>query len=153
MRRRYPTIVGAYGHADQTDTKGCPGTSANMKAIFDGIGGHGRFADDQEAEMIPVSDATVAAYAVDVPKRAGGVQLYGPDFEKTTTIKSAVTLRGGPITGTGYIGVIVGGQGTLRLEFVKTNSVDVRTIAAPPAPPADYPVTVGGKPAGSVTLP
>lgn len=44
IKRTYPTTIrGALGHADQTNTKGCPGTSAGMKAIFAGIGGHGRW--------------------------------------------------------------------------------------------------------------
>ncbi len=46
MRSRYPSLRGAYGHHDQTDTKGCPGTTANMRAIFDGVGGHGLFTED-----------------------------------------------------------------------------------------------------------
>jgi len=44
MRRRFPTLRGAFGHADQTDTKGCPGETPAMKAIFEGVGGHGLFA-------------------------------------------------------------------------------------------------------------
>jgi hypothetical protein len=48
MRRMFPTIRGAFGHADQTDTKGCPGTTDAMKAIFTGIGGHGLFATPPE---------------------------------------------------------------------------------------------------------
>jgi hypothetical protein len=41
MKSRFPTLRGAFGHHDQTDTKGCPGGTANMKAIFAGVGGHG----------------------------------------------------------------------------------------------------------------
>jgi hypothetical protein len=44
MKARYKSVMrGAIGHADQTNTKGCPGTSAGMKAIFAGVGGHGRW--------------------------------------------------------------------------------------------------------------
>jgi len=44
MKARYKTQMrGALGHADQTDTKGCPGKSAGMLAIFKGVGGHGRW--------------------------------------------------------------------------------------------------------------
>lgn len=43
MRARYPSIHGALGHADQTDTKGCPGMTAAMRSIFDAVGGHGLF--------------------------------------------------------------------------------------------------------------
>lgn len=46
MAQRFPTLRGAYGHADQTDTKGCPGQTPNMRRIFDGLGGHGLWRDD-----------------------------------------------------------------------------------------------------------
>ena len=49
-RDRFPTLVGAYGHADQTDTKGCPGMSAVMLEAWRIIG-HGRFAGD---DMPPI---------------------------------------------------------------------------------------------------
>jgi hypothetical protein len=45
-RRRYPSLRGAYGHADQTDTKGCPGTHGNMLAIWSAIG-HGLYVPPQ----------------------------------------------------------------------------------------------------------
>jgi N-acetylmuramoyl-L-alanine amidase len=45
MREMFPTIRGAFGHHDQAP-KGCPGTTENIKAIFDGIGGHGLFTED-----------------------------------------------------------------------------------------------------------
>jgi hypothetical protein len=41
MRERFPTIRGALGHADQTNTKKCPGTTPAMQEIFEGVGGHG----------------------------------------------------------------------------------------------------------------
>jgi hypothetical protein len=41
LRAAYPEMRGAFGHADQTDTKACPGTSPAMLSIFDVIGGHG----------------------------------------------------------------------------------------------------------------
>jgi hypothetical protein len=44
-RERFPTLRGAYGHADQTATKGCPGTSANMLRFWNSIG-HGLFLPD-----------------------------------------------------------------------------------------------------------
>ena len=40
MAALFPSIRGAVGHHDQSP-KGCPGLSANMKAIFAGVGGHG----------------------------------------------------------------------------------------------------------------
>lgn len=41
MTVHFPTLRGALGHTDQTDTKGCPGLTAAMKSIFTGVGGHG----------------------------------------------------------------------------------------------------------------
>lgn len=41
LRKRFPELRGALGHADQTDTKFCPGTTAAMRSLFDQVGGHG----------------------------------------------------------------------------------------------------------------
>ena len=48
-RRRFPTLRGAYGHADQTDTKGCPGTAATLRDAWARIG-HGLFLPDSSTE-------------------------------------------------------------------------------------------------------
>jgi hypothetical protein len=40
MMDMFPTLTGIFGHADQTDTKPCPGTSPNMLSIFAAMG-HG----------------------------------------------------------------------------------------------------------------
>ena len=58
MRRMFTTIRGAFGHADQTDTKGCPGTTAAMKAIFAGIGGHGLFTTPTETSTVAPTGST-----------------------------------------------------------------------------------------------
>lgn len=61
MRARFPSIRGATGHHDQSP-KGCPGVTANMKAIFAGVGGHGiweadmRFVKVIEGKLLPVAD-------------------------------------------------------------------------------------------------
>jgi hypothetical protein len=47
MARQFPTLRGAYGHADQTNTKGCPGLTPNMRNIFDQLGGHGLWTEDE----------------------------------------------------------------------------------------------------------
>lgn len=44
-RARFPSLRGAYGHADQTATKECPGTSANMLRFWNTVG-HGLFLPD-----------------------------------------------------------------------------------------------------------
>jgi len=88
MRRMFTTIRGAFGHADQTDTKGCPGTTPAMKAIFAGIGGHGLF------KTAPVA----AVVAGDPPMRSfsqpaiGGAHLVGAGH-------MCVTLDGSPWDG------------------------------------------------------
>lgn len=86
MRRRFPSIIGAFGHADQTDQKACPGTTSNMKAIFAGIGGHGRFTSSAGPSQ-PIEDAPMIY-------THGGVQL--------ATISQGTGTRdvpGGPFTG------------------------------------------------------
>lgn len=72
MRRQFPSLRGALGHADCTDTKGCPGTSAAMKAIFAGIGGHGLFTTvaaptSQEDDVIPfdLQGPTIGTFTYD----------------------------------------------------------------------------------------
>lgn len=49
-RRRFPNMVGAYGHADQTDTKGCPGTAPLMMEAWNTIG-HGEFRKDVDMDL------------------------------------------------------------------------------------------------------
>lgn len=44
-RGRYPKMVGAYGHHDQTSTKVCPGLAPGMRAIWNAVG-HGPFLPD-----------------------------------------------------------------------------------------------------------
>ncbi len=52
MKAQFPTLRGALGHADQTDTKGCPGVSFAMRSIFTAVGGHGLW----EADVIKAGD-------------------------------------------------------------------------------------------------
>ncbi len=76
-RERYPGMVGAFGHADQTDTKGCPGTSALMREFWDRVG-HGRF--DTQGDDMPAVKATAQGtiYAYIVRTQAEAV-TYGPN--------------------------------------------------------------------------
>ena len=57
MRSMFPTLRGAFGHADQTDTKGCPGSTVAMKGAFDTIGGHGLWQGD-DVTPAPITDQT-----------------------------------------------------------------------------------------------
>lgn len=50
MIARFPTIRGATGHHDQSP-KECPGLTTNMKAIFEGLGGHGLWPEQREDEV------------------------------------------------------------------------------------------------------
>lgn len=83
MRRQFSTLRGAIGHADQTDTKGCPGTTVAMKAIFAGVGGHGLFGMPPAPIPVPLPDTSGDAMnGYPVPSTpsigtiASGVWLY-----------------------------------------------------------------------------
>jgi hypothetical protein len=62
-RAKFPTLRGAYGHADQTDTKGCPGTHANMLRFWDTVG-HGLFVPLPTPPDTATGDDDVPNYAV-----------------------------------------------------------------------------------------
>jgi hypothetical protein len=49
MKARYPSLRGATGHHDQSP-KPCPGLTANMKAIFAGVGGHGLWSAEEDMD-------------------------------------------------------------------------------------------------------
>lgn len=57
-RDRYPTMRGAYGHADQTSTKGCPGTAPLMMEVWRRIG-HGLFTSTQTQQEYTMPAFTV----------------------------------------------------------------------------------------------
>lgn len=81
MKARYPTLRGAFGHADQTDTKGCPGLSPNMRAIFAGIGGHGLWSDDVQAAITDLTPKIISTapdsywYELDGTTRLPGTHI------------------------------------------------------------------------------
>lgn len=85
-RQKYPTMRGAYGHADQTDTKGCPGTAPGMMAVWDTIG-HGIFKppeDDMDIYSVP---GNVTAHA------AAGTPYYSSPTSATPAGKTAAAQR------------------------------------------------------------
>lgn len=82
MKNRYPTIRGAFGHADQTDTKGCPGTTVRMRSIFDAIGGHGRWKDNPD--MLAITSEV--AHEITVAK---GANFYDLDGKTVLAVGSA----------------------------------------------------------------
>jgi hypothetical protein len=81
MRDQFPTIRGSVGHHDQS-TKACPGKTANMLAIFEGIGGHGLFPQggDDDVKFIYAIDGKLLTLPVGAP-------LYG--FDGTVVTKTA----------------------------------------------------------------
>jgi hypothetical protein len=58
MKTMFPTLRGAIGHADQTNTKGCPGVTTAMKSAFDRIGGHGLWQQETDVTPAPIIDQT-----------------------------------------------------------------------------------------------
>jgi hypothetical protein len=78
MTGRFPTLRGATGHHDQSP-KGCPGTTDNMKAIFDGIGGHGLWPEEvPDVPGLTITDLVSAPGTVTV-KNIAGVQAVQVD--------------------------------------------------------------------------
>jgi hypothetical protein len=69
MKSRYRSIRGALGHADQTDTKGCPGTTAKMRLVFSQIGGHGLWGAAQEAED------DMPAFTIQADAKSGTIEV------------------------------------------------------------------------------
>lgn len=108
MIARFPQLRGATGHHDQSP-KPCPGTTANMKAIFEGVGGHGLWTPKEEPMPgLPITNYVAkpgtATVLGNVPPRPDGtvhaaIQLadrelfwFGPGATK-------------PIIGEGIVGV------------------------------------------------
>ena len=56
MKAMFPTLRGATGHHDQSP-KECPGLTANMRAIFDGVGGHGLWGKELDVQA-EITDLT-----------------------------------------------------------------------------------------------
>lgn len=70
-RIRYPGMVGAYGHADQTDTKGCPGTAPLMLEAWQRIG-HGAFdTGDDIVKVYSVPGSFSGSWAAGTPVYPG----------------------------------------------------------------------------------
>lgn len=69
-RRRYPTLRGAYGHADQTDTKGDPGVAPSMLEAWQRIG-HGLFAEEVIVKVFSVPGSFSGSWPVGTPVYPG----------------------------------------------------------------------------------
>lgn len=126
MRRRFPTIRGAFGHADQTDTKGCPGLTANMKSIFSGVGGHGLFSS--EVPMLAVTSEIPIEVTV-----ADGAAWFDLDGRTVLTHGSqALTWRVSPFACGTFRAIYATIGGKRRAVLIKPNGT--RPLPAPPAP-------------------
>jgi hypothetical protein len=75
MRDLFPSLRGAFGHADQTDTKGCPGTAPLMLEAWQRIG-HGLFAPE---EPMPGLAYRLFVTADTTPFDALGTARMGPN--------------------------------------------------------------------------
>jgi hypothetical protein len=84
MRARFPTLRGAFGHADQTDTKGCPGTTAAMKTAFVAVGGHGPWEVDVSEQVIEFS--APIAFTADDPANGAASWAADPPHEPLSRV-------------------------------------------------------------------
>jgi hypothetical protein len=124
MKSRFPTLRGAFGHHDQTDTKGCPGGTANMKEIFASIGGHGLW----ESDVVP---AAITDEMEKIVTTAAGAKWY--DLDGTTVLKSdtsALAPRRSPF-----------GVGTKRAIFASITGIGRSVVLVTPTTTADPPAT------------
>lgn len=55
MKAMFPTIRGTIGHHDQSP-KPCPGLTANMRRIFDELGGHGLWTPEDDIQAMVISE-------------------------------------------------------------------------------------------------
>jgi hypothetical protein len=124
MKSRFPTLRGAFGHHDQTDTKGCPGTTANMKAIFAGIGGHGLW----ETDVTPTTIDDETPKTVTTAANSPWYDLDGKTVLKSDT--AALVPRLSPY-----------GSGTKRAIYATTGGIR-RVVLVTPATATDIPPVV-----------
>ena len=145
MKRRYPALRGALGHADQTDTKRCPGTRPQMQAVFARVGGHGIWrtpttnAPANGEGTLKITDPNPAL--VDVAK---GVEMFSPSGQ-------SLGLVSGPISGQVSPYEVEVGGGHYRLlraapdgvtQVVLVHNPDANARPVPPPAPADCAVQV-----------
>lgn len=141
MAAMFPTLRGAYGHADQTDTKGCPGTTPNMRAIFDGLGGHGLWKGD--AMSIYVRKDQPGRFTIPAGKAVRGWQPDGSGWKVAKTWAAAPSASSGPydytlgrVSGTASPSSLIHvAAGYFAGLYVSTS--DVEETAAPAPAPVD----------------
>lgn len=156
--RRFPTMRGAYGHADQTDTKGCPGTAPLMLEAWRRIG-HGLFTLDGAMKL---TDPTPAAGTVTFNEawRLWRVRddVETPPVPIGTTYPTTTLVRyhHGTEKPEGYPGYLVPRGDDHELYVAPATKVTFTPTPSSPPASQEYPVTVtiGGKQVtDTVTLP
>lgn len=144
MKRELSTLRGALGHADQTNTKACPGTSPAMKAIFEGVGGHGLWhpqsgpAQPAGGDMLKVSDPTPAL--IDFVK---DVEVLDPAGKHLTFISPGGVAKDAysPFeaelgANAHYRACFISSSGVRQLGLIHVPDANVHPItSATPAPP------------------
>jgi N-acetyl-anhydromuramyl-L-alanine amidase AmpD len=162
MATRYPSIQGALGHADQTDTKGCPGSTAAMKSVFAAIGGHGLWTGAGVA--IYTRREITGTFTIRAGATVDGYSLSGdaPVIAKTKKWDEASSASFSAIlhrtTDASPTPLLECSSGAYEGLYVPTSQVSEAfdPVSAQPIPSLSYAVTttVGGKVVtGSVTLP
>lgn len=142
MRDRFPTLRGALGHADQTNTKGCPGTTAAMQAVFAGVGGHGLWHEASTnapaigGDMLKISSPTPAL--IDLPKDA---QLYDLAFAPLVKVSGPSLGQVSPYeveqnANSHYRVARASIKGIQQIVLIHDPDANVRAIPTPTAPPA-----------------
>lgn len=141
MRGRYPSIRGAIGHADQTDTKRCPGATPPMRAIFDRVGGHGLFSTEEAMRLTDVvaeaGTATITAAGI-VWRVADGKQVQ-VDAGSSWDVSGTARYNHEPTDPTGDLGYMIrarAADGELHIVAV-SRCTFVAAPAPGPLPPSE----------------
>lgn len=133
LRIRVPSIRGAIGHADQTDTKKCPGTTPAMRGVFDSIGGHGVWSSDP----VPMPIVSTVPVLISAPKG----KRYDVDG-KTVLATEGIALidRYSPYKVENGMHAFYGSQGggVIRVMLAKPLTVEPIPIPEPPDITAIY---------------
>lgn len=136
MQQRFPTLTGIFGHADQTNTKPCPGTSAEMKRIFTTLG-HGVLMQTQA----DITSETPALVDVKV-----GTQIY--DINGTTKVTkyeaAHVDLSSPYACGSKRAIYYTPAQGVRAIGLVVPVHIKPVPVPTPPQPSPIHGVTVTG---------
>lgn len=135
MRAMFPSLRGALGHADQTNTKHCPGSTAAMQQVFDGVGGHGLWHPQSAPQEDPLTLPTInqeTRNLVDLHVGEELLDLNGKPLVPVSvrqTQESPMSLK---LNGRTYylVSVVTGGVNTLALLHA-TPLANARPVPGP----------------------